>query len=78
MYELISFFFIFTLLFILMSEYVGYKIFGDFFSQTYKNYLFTTSRIFGAFYRGSIDDDTVLTERMYYQTQISNSTSLET
>lgn len=61
-----------------MSEYVGYKIFGDFFSQTYKNYLFTTSRIFGAFYRGSIDDDTVLTERMYYQTQISNSTSLET
>ena len=52
-----TFFFVFTVVFILFSEYVGYKIFGDHFSQTYKDYLYTTSRIFGAFYRGSIDDD---------------------
>lgn len=60
MKQIISFFFLLTTGFILIAQFVGYKIFGDFFSQSYKNYSYTIIRIFGAFYRGSLDDDYAL------------------
>ncbi len=40
-----------------MSNYIAYKLFGDFYSQNYKNYSFTVIRILGSFFRGSIDDE---------------------
>ena len=52
---MLVFFFLFTTIFILISQYVGYKIFGDYLTQAYKNYLFPTIRMFGAFYSGTID-----------------------